>query len=196
MDYKNALLYVEHFFYLYVMKRIALTFATILFGISLVAQTINSETSKITFEISNMGFNTVKGDINGMKGVINFNDNDLSKSTFNVCLDVKTINTGNSERDTHLKNPDFFDVDKYPTVCFKSKAVTMSGSKHFKYTVVGDLTIYGVTKEEKINFTKEGNKFVGKMKVNRFDYHLGVEEYDGTFMVGDEVGVDIICEVK
>lgn len=160
------------------------------------SQSIDIDKSHIAFEVGSMGFSSVDGKIKGMSGKVNFNTLDLTKSTFNVCVDPNTIDTENEERDEHLKNPDFFDVVKYPKLCFESTGFKLSGTKMYRYVVTGNLTIYNQTIEEKITFSKEGNTYTGILKVNRFDYNLGVKEYDGTFMVSDEVEIEIVCVMK
>ena len=170
--------------------------STIIFSMAIltsVAQTINTEKSKVSFKIGNMKFRTVEGNIKGMSGIVNFNESNIADANFDICIDPKTIDTENEERDTHLKDPDFFDVAKYPSICFVSKSIVKSGEK---YVVTGDVTIYNTTNEEQITFTKNDNVLTGNMNINRFDYNLGVEEYDGTFMVGETVEIEITCVLE
>ena len=110
---------------------------------------------------------------------------------FNICIDVATINTKNKKRDAHLLDPDFFDVDTYPTVCFVSTSVTKNDTG---YSTTGNMTIHGVTKEVTIPFTFTNNTFTGDIVINRFDYDLG-KDY-GTMRVGTEATITIICVVN
>jgi len=160
-------------------------------SLGLNGQTINSEDSKVTFSVSNMAFNTVKGTFNGMEGEIYFSPNDLLASKFEVCIDASSINTGNQKRDKHLKNEDFFEVEKYPNICFKSTEVekTTSGNK-----TKGILTMHGVSKKVEIPFTFKNNQFIGNFEVNRKDYKIG--EGTGSFMVGKEIEIQIVCFVN
>ncbi len=154
------------------------------------AQTINTEQSKVLFEISNMKFNTVTGSFSGMKGDINFIPSDLEQSNFNVCIDAATVDTGSKKRDQHLQKEDFFDVEKYPTICFISSNVQQVGST---YVVKGQLTMHGISKEMEIPFTFKDNTFEGEIEVNRIDYKVGG---NGTFMVGDKTKIIIKCVIN
>ncbi|HKC67109.1 MAG TPA: YceI family protein, partial [Bacteroidia bacterium] len=69
---------------------------------------------------------------------------DFSDAVFEFTADVNSINTDNDKRDGHLKSPDFFDVAKFPTLTFKSKTVKKVADN--KYTIIGDMTMHGVTK--------------------------------------------------
>jgi len=156
--------------------------------INLQAQTINTDKSKVKFHITGGGIFKVKGTFTGMAGDFNLNTDALENSNFNICIDAATINTKNKKRDAHLRDPDFFDVEKYPTVCFESNAVKKTGAG---FTTSGRLTIHGVTKEVDIPFTFENNTFTGELVVNRFDYDLGKDF--GTMRVGTEATITIIC---
>ena len=80
-----------------------------------------------------------------MTGTIVWDDQDVSKSSVDVTIDAKTVNTGEEKRDQDLRSANFFEVDKYPTLTFKSKKVESAGAGKLKVT--GDLTMHGVTKE-------------------------------------------------
>ena len=88
------------------------------------AQTINTDKSEVKFKISGGGIFTVKGTFTGMQGDFNFNESDVSDSSFDICIDSKTLNTKNDKRDEHLHSADFFDVEKYETFCYKSSSVS------------------------------------------------------------------------
>ncbi|MFK7907005.1 MAG: YceI family protein [Chitinophagales bacterium] len=154
------------------------------------AQNIQSEQSQVSFEISNMGFNTVEGSFKGMKGTVDFRPQDLSNSNFNVCVDATTVNTGNSTRDKHLRNEKHFEVEKYPTICFVSSTVTQSNSG---YITQGKLTMHGITKEVEIPFTYSNQQFLGEITVDRLDYGIGPK---GGFMMGRTVDLEIKCVVE
>lgn len=176
-------------------------FITSLLSLALIigvnAQTINQQESKVEFEIGNMALSSVEGTINGMKGEVKFDKNNLSASRFDVTVSPKTINTDNQKRDEHLKNEDFFNVDKYLTIRFQSTSITKKGSE---FIAKGKLTILNTTKEIELPFTitENGNRttFVGEIEVNRFDYSLAAESYKSSFMVGETAEVKIICVVE
>jgi polyisoprenoid-binding protein YceI len=152
------------------------------FQINLSAQNINKEKSVVNFEVGNMIFNTVEGSFAGMTGTLSFNSNDLSNASFNVCIDAATVKTDNEERDNHLKNDDFFEVEKYPTICFKSTQVTKEGAN---FIATGLLTMHGVTKTVSIPFTFLNKTFVGELELNRMDYLVG--EDTGSVMVSEDI---------
>ncbi|PNQ75412.1 protein yceI precursor [Hanstruepera neustonica] len=155
------------------------------------AQTIDSNKSVVDFKISGGGIFTVKGTFTGMQGKFDFNESDVSSSKFDICIESKTLNTKNEKRDTHLHSADFFDVDKYPTICFKSASVSKTSDG---YQTTGDMTIHGVTKTVTIPFTFKNNTFKGALEINRFDYNIG-EDF-GTFRVGETAEVTITCKVE
>ncbi len=157
---------------------------------SFAQQTINTANSTVKFEISNWSVITVEGTFRGMKGTFNLNTSDLANSNFNICIDAASINTDNEQRDEHLKTDDFFDVEKYPNICFKSTSVTKSGKG---YTTTGTLTMHGVSKKVSIPFTYNNNTFTGTLEIDRTDFGVGS---DSGFMVGEEVSLEIICVVK
>ncbi|EAU67391.1 YceI [Stigmatella aurantiaca DW4/3-1] len=86
----------------------------------------------------------VEGAFGKVTGTVNLDDKDVSKSTIEASIDTTTVNTNEPKRDAHLKSPDFFEVEKYPAMTFKSTSVKANGKDKFK--VVGDLTLHGVTK--------------------------------------------------
>ena len=155
------------------------------------AQTIDTDNSKIMFEVTNMKLNDVDGTFGGMKGEIAFSADDLANASFNVCIDAASVNTDSEKRDHHLRNEDFFDVEKYPTICFVSESITKSGDE---FVAKGKLTLLKTTKEVEIPFTFDGSKFVGRLEILRLEYGLGADT--GTFMVGDEISITINCTVK
>ncbi len=153
-----------------------------------IAQHINTEKSIVNFQISNMKVKTVKGTFTGMKGTVNFIPSNLATSNFDVCIDVATVNTGNAKRDKHLRTEDFFDEKKYPNICFKSTSVSKTDNG---YIVSGSLSMHGITKNVQIPFTFSQNTLKGSLTLKRLDYKIG--ESTGTFMVGDEVNLEINC---
>ena len=155
------------------------------------AQAINSEKSVVSFNISNMKLNTVNGTFTGMKGKVVFNENDLENSSFDVSVPSNTVNTGNEKRDTHLKNADFFEVEKYPEIHFTSTAITKT-PKGYKTT--GNLTLHGITKPIEIILDYQHKTFKGQFTINRFDYKLG--ENTNSFMVGKQTEIEIICSIE
>ena len=168
-------------------------FVTLLFfslSVNIKGQSIDTENSSVSFSVSNMRINTVKGTFKGINGNIDFDANNIATSSFDVCIDASTIDTGIAKRDQHLKNEDFFEVDKYPTICFKSTEITAITSG---YLTTGILTMRGVSKTIEIPFTFSNNELVGNFKVDRFDYNVGAGT--GKFMVGKEINIQIVARL-
>lgn len=113
------------------------------------------------------------GVISGLKGSINFDKDDITHSSFDVTVDVNTLNTGNWLKNRHAKAEDFFDVEHYPTIHFVSAKITAFNKA---YKVIGSLTIKDVTKQIEIPFifsqTGDSGKFDGYFTINKNDYHL------------------------
>ena len=110
---------------------------------------IDTAHSAAQFKVRHMMIANVKGEFDKVTGTVNFDPANPSASTVEASIDASTISTRDEQRDGHLKSPDFLDVEKYPAITFKSKKVTATGKDSF--TVVGDLTIHGTTKEVNLN---------------------------------------------
>src|SRR5580698_3868422 len=121
--------------------------ALLLTGVSAFAQssswTIDPNHSQVNFQIRHMGVSNVRGSISGVTGTVVWDAQDPSKSSVEATITTKTVTTNNEKRDAHLKSPDFFNVEKFPMMTFKSTSVTGTSGK---LQVIGDLTLAGVTK--------------------------------------------------
>jgi polyisoprenoid-binding protein YceI len=147
----------------------------------------------------------VKGSFLKIAGALTLDESDLTKSTVEATIDVASIDTRDAQRDGHLKSADFFDVEKYPAMNFKSTKLTVTGSE--EGTVEGDLTIRDVTRpvvfkvEGPTPQTKDpwGNLRIGASattKISRKEFGLtwnaGLEA--GGVMIGDEVAITLEVE--
>lgn len=169
-------------------------FITILFllaGTGLMAQKYKpvDEKSQVKFSIKNIGIST-GGDFKGLDGAIVFNPSNLGTSSFEVSIDAKTIDTDIDSRDKHLRSDDYFDVEKYPKITFKSDKIT--SSKKGEYTATGKLTIKGTTQEVSIPFTtkesSDGITFEGNFSINRKDYKVG----GNSVTLSDNVNITLV----
>ena len=106
--------------------------------------TIDPAHSGVGFQIKHLGVSTVRGSFSGVTGTVVWDDKNLEAAHVDAVIDAKTVNTGQDKRDEHLKSPDFFDVEKYPTLKFHSTSVKRAGDG--KLQVIGDLTLGGQTK--------------------------------------------------
>lgn len=158
------------------------------------------------FAVKHLMISTVRGQFKGITGTINWDDQDITKSTVDVTIDSTTVDTSEPMRDKDLKSEKFFDVAKYPTITFKSKKVEAVSAGKLKIT--GDLTIHGVTKEAVLDVegptapVKDpwGNNRVAASattKVNRQDYGVkwNANMDGGGVVVGDDVNITIDLEM-
>jgi polyisoprenoid-binding protein YceI len=167
------------------------TFLFVWISLPVPAQTIDESGSKVVFRIGNMLVNTVEGTFTGMKGAINFNEQDLANSGFAVCVDATTVETGIEKRDNHLLEEVFFYSEQYPVICFESKTITRSDEG---YRVAGDLTIRDVTRAIEFPFTFDGKTFEGSFELERLDYNVG-KGYS-RIAADNDVEVRIVCVVE
>lgn len=150
------------------------------------------------FKVKHMMISNVKGQFTTLTGVLSRDEEDITKSYVAVTIDASSINTREAQRDAHLKSADFFDVEKFPTLSFKS--TNISSNADGDLSVAGDLTIHGVTR--KVIFAVEGPTAPGKdpwgnvrvgasatTKINRKDFGLtwNAALETGGILVGDEV---------
>lgn len=106
---------------------------------------IDSGHSAANFSVRHNVVSTVRGQLGPISGVIEYDGKDVSSVKADVTIDVTKLNTQNTNRDNHLRQDDFFNVEKFPTMAFKSKRVEPAGNGRFK--LVGDLTIRDKTNE-------------------------------------------------
>lgn len=128
--------------------------------------------STVIFRIRHMDVSYSYGRFNGISGTFTTGGDDPSEATVHVEIDAQSVDTGNSKRDEHLKSPDFFNAVQYPKITFDSKRVVAKGED--TYTVTGDLSFHGETREVTIDMTKVGERDAGE----RMGYRAG---FEGTF---------------
>src|SRR5579864_9445979 len=105
---------------------------------------IDAMHSHVSFAVRHLMVSTVRGRFNRMRGQIHIDESHPANSWVEAEVDAATIDTQNEQRDAHLRTADFFEVDTYPTITFKStKVEAVSGQE---YRVTGDFTMHGVTK--------------------------------------------------
>src|SRR3954452_19919235 len=162
-------------------KSLLLFIPFLLFAFTVVSLKPVDADDAVTFTIKNFGINT-KGSFKGLKGSIKWDAANPSNSSFDVNVDVNTINTGIDMRDKDLKEAKWFDLSKYPTINFASTSVTATN-------VTGNLTIKGVTKQISFPFSvtpvASGYRFEGTFPLNRRDFGVG----GGSFSLSDHVEV-------
>jgi polyisoprenoid-binding protein YceI len=120
------------------------------------AQTWKFDTahSTVGFWVRHLMVTKVHGAFTKWSGTLELDDQDPVRSHLEVQIDAASIDTKEPQRDGHLRSPDFFDVEKYPNITFKSTGVERAGEGH--YHVTGDLTIRGVTHPVKLDVEDGG----------------------------------------
>ena len=119
---------------------------------------IDSAHTAAEFKVKHMMITNVKGQFSGVSGTLSLDEQDVTNSKIEVTIPAATINTREPDRDTHLKSADFFDVEKFPMLVFKSTSVIRRPDDEVE--VEGDLTIHGVTR--KVRLAVEGPTAAGK----------------------------------
>ena len=161
--------------------------------------------SSAEFKVKHMMISNVKGTFSGLSGTLTEDTADPARSRIEASVDISTINTGDAQRDAHLKSAEFFHHEQHPTMTFQSTKVEKKGEG--EYAVTGDLTIHGASKQ--VTFAVEGptapakdpwgNTRIGlsaSTRINRKDFGLGWNAAleTGGFLVGEEVQITLEAE--
>ena len=173
---------------------------------TLTAQDQNKDTWQIDpmhsaaqFSVRHLGISTVRGAFTKVSGTIVVDDANPAKDQITASIDAASVDTRVEMRDNDLRSPNFFDVQKYPTITFKSKKIESAGPGKLKIT--GDLTIHGTTKEVVLDVDGPtaaikdpwGNARRGasaSVKITRQDF--GINGAPG--VVGDEITISLDVE--
>lgn len=163
---------------------------------------IDSVHSSAQFKVKHMMISNVKGEFTTITGALKYDSENVANSYVEASIDATTISTRDPQRDAHLKSADFFDVEKYPVLTFKSTRVLKKADGDL--SVAGDLTIHGVTKNVIFEVegpsapTKDpwGNTRVGlsaTTRINRKDFGLtwNAALETGGILVGEEVSITL-----
>jgi polyisoprenoid-binding protein YceI len=160
--------------------------------------------TQANFTVRHMVISNVRGEFKNTTGVVKLDDANPANSSVEAIIDATSIHTREDKRDAHLKSADFFDVEKYPKITFKSSKVEKAGDG---YKVSGDLTMHGVTKpvvldvsaptpevKDPMGATRRG--LSAKTTVNRQDFGLKWNKtVEAGPIVGDEVKIEIESEL-
>jgi len=164
------------------------------------------------FKVKHMMVTWIRGAFKNVEGTMDFDPENFEKASVEVVINTKELWSGDKARDDHLKSKDFFDVEKYPTITFKSTKVKQDDKNRAKVT--GDLTMRGVTKEVilDVEFVGQWNTpfwdegvdkgpiprvgFLGTTKINRQDFGISWqgELEKGGVVVGNDVYLTIDAE--
>ena len=167
--------------------------------------TIDAKHSLVQFAVKHMMFTTVRGRFTEVSGVIECPDEaDPSSSSVTAEIAAASIDTGDADRDTHLRSADFLDAEQFPTITFKSTSVERVAQDELRIT--GDLTIRDVTREITLATTYNGRGanpwgqevagFTAHTRINRKEFGLtwNVALEAGGLLVGDNL--DVLIEIQ
>jgi polyisoprenoid-binding protein YceI len=160
--------------------------------------TLDPTHSEVTFSVKHLAISKVRGTFERFTAAI-VTAEDPTKSTVEASIEVASVNTNQKDRDNHLRTNDFFKADEFPNITFTSGSVVLDGDD---ITVVGDLTLRGVTKSVTLTGefggivtdgygqTKAG--FTASTKINRHDYGVSWNAAleAGGFTLGDQVSIN------
>lgn len=162
---------------------------------------IDPSHSTASFSIKHMMIARVHGGFEKMSGKLIYDPDDVTASSVEVSIEAASVNTREAQRDTHLRSPDFFDVEKYPAITFKSTRVEGSLGD---LRVIGNLTIHGVTQQVILDVDGPSEEMKdpwgnikigasGTTKIKRKDFGLtwNAALEAGGFLVGDDVVINL-----
>ena len=189
------------------LKRVLLS-AIMLLGLSLPLRAqvwnIDPAHSHVGFTVKHLVISKVAGEFRDFAGTVTFDGQDVSKGAVDVTIQMASINTANDKRDEHLRGADFFDAAKFPTMTFKSKKIIKGAAD--KFTMIGGLTMKGVTKEDTLDCTFNGviidpwgntrAGFSASTVINRQDYGVAWSNKlaDGSLVVGNDITITLEIE--
>jgi len=116
---------------------------------------IDPSHSTIAFSVRHMVVSKTRGRFNKWSGQLRFDAENPAASSVAVDIDPASLDTGDAQRDAHLRSPDFFDVEKHATASFRSSKVEVAGED--RYRVTGNLTVHGITQPVVLDVTYEGS---------------------------------------
>jgi polyisoprenoid-binding protein YceI len=177
------------------MKRLFSLLIVAFFSTAIYAQTTwNADPmhSKLTFSITHLGISDVDGLFNKFSASATTNKADFSDAVFELSVEVPSINTQVEMRDNHLRSADFFEVEKYPSMTFKSTSITKVSKD--KYKLTGNLTLRGITKPVTMNLWYRGTNVDPKTKSSTSGFQLTGTIKRSDFGVGPKFPAPILSD--
>jgi polyisoprenoid-binding protein YceI len=163
--------------------------------------------SRLGFSAKHAMVTSVRGVFTGFTAQVHLDEENVAASSARIEIEAASVDTGNADRDAHLRNEDFFDVEKFPTISFASTSAEHNGGDDF--VLHGDLTIKGVSKPVSVEFERTGSAkdpwgndrvgFEGRAKISRKDWGLAfnVPLDGGGVLVSDKITLEFdIAAVK
>ena len=161
--------------------------------------------SVVEFKVKHLMISNLKGQFTSVSGTLRLHEADLTQASVEAAIEIASIHTRDADRDAHLKGPDFFDAEKFPTMRLQSTHIALKSDG--EVVVTGDLTIKGVTRS--VQFAVEGpspatkdpwgNTRIGvaaTTKINRKDFGLtwNAALETGGVMVGEDINIALDLE--
>jgi polyisoprenoid-binding protein YceI len=163
--------------------------------------------TSVTFGVRHMMVSTVRGEFQKVNGTVLWDPSRPEATTIEASIDVASISTREAQRDAHLKSADFFDVERHPTIEFRSRGV--GRGKHGTIEIVGDLTIHGTTRvvalevegptpEHKNPWGQTVMGAAAKTTIKRSDFGMTWNTVleAGGFLVGDDINIQLDIELR
>jgi polyisoprenoid-binding protein YceI len=154
--------------------------------------------SEIQFKVKHLVISTVTGFFRGFEGSMETEGDNFEDAQISFAINIDSIDTNQTQRDAHLKSPDFFDAEKYPQITFKSTSFKKTGEDD-EYKLTGDLTVKGITKQVTLDAefggsaddfygnTKAGFEVSGKINRKEFGLTWDAVTEAGSVVVGDDI---------
>ena len=165
------------------------------------AYKVDAVHSTAIFRVKHLDASYAYGRFDAISGTFTLDEQDPTKSAFDIQVKADSVDTNDPKRDQHLKGADYFNVKQFPTLSFKSQSVKKAGAN--TYDVAGELTMHGVTKPVTVKIETSGPvkkpAMMGAGYIAGFEAHLAVKRSDfgmkgGAGMLGDEVRVIVSAE--
>jgi polyisoprenoid-binding protein YceI len=162
--------------------------------------TVDPAHSSVEFSVKHMGIANVRGKFTEFEGTLEMKE-DLAASRVRGSVKAASIDTGEAQRDEHLRSPEFFNVEEFPEITFESTRIEAIDEETSR--VLGNLTMHGITHEIKLEVaiqgtdldpwgnTRAGLEVVGKLKRTDWDMKFNQALGSGNMLVGDKVGVSL-----
>jgi len=162
---------------------------------TLATWTIDINHSLVQFKVKHLAISNVTGTFNTFTGNVQTDNDDFNEARVHFEVAVNSIDTNNTERDSFLQSPAFFDIDKYPNMIFHGKMYKQQDD----YALNGELTIHGITRPVQLNVeytgtgkgrfgdTRAGFEVSGKINRKDFDLNFALLTETGSLVVGEEI---------
>jgi len=148
--------------------------------------------SKLTFSVVHMGISSVDGLFNKFNVNATTSKADFSDAVFELTVETPSINTNVEMRDNHLRSADFFEVEKYPTMTFKSNSIKKVSKDRYKLS--GDLTLHGITKPVTMDLWYRGTNEDAKAKTSTSGFQLTGTLKGSDFNIGPKFPAPILSD--